>query len=75
MKSRVARATYGTTFAAMVDEQDPEHASRRQAWYMSAAGLHVVPGAFQGILRKVRFESFAKNVCLLTDHVPVGCSG
>ena len=58
----------------MVDERDPEHASRRQAWYMSAAGLHVVPGAFQGILRKVRFESFVKNVCLLTDHVFEGCS-
>ena len=62
VKSRVARATYGTTFADLVDEQNPEHASRSQAWYMNAAGLRVVPSAFQGILRKVCFESFVKNV-------------
>ena len=62
MKLRVACATYGMTFVDLVDEQNPEHASRSQDWYMNAAGLRVVPSAFQGILHKVRFESFVKNV-------------
>jgi hypothetical protein len=53
VKSRVARATYGTTFADLVDEEDPEHISRKETWYTSATGQRVVPKAFQGILLKV----------------------
>ncbi|KAF8552717.1 hypothetical protein OG21DRAFT_1523589 [Imleria badia] len=50
--SRVARATYGATFSTSVDEENPEHVSRKETWYTSATGLLVVPKAFQGILRK-----------------------
>ena len=53
VKSRVARATYGTTYAVLVDEEDPEHASRKESWCRSAMGLPVVPRAFKGILHKV----------------------
>ncbi|KAF8552722.1 hypothetical protein OG21DRAFT_1485974 [Imleria badia] len=52
VKSRVARATYGTTYAKLVDEENPEHVSRKETWYTSATGLLMVPKAFQGILRK-----------------------
>ena len=55
VKSRVARATYGTTFSDVVDEEDPEHLSRKETWYTSATGQLVVPKAFEGILRKVWF--------------------
>jgi len=52
VKSRVARATYGTTYADLVDEENPEHLSRKESWYMSPAGLRLVPKAFKGILCK-----------------------
>ena len=55
VKSRVARATYGTDFSAFVDELNPEHMSRRETWYVSANGRFLVPKAFEGILRKVGF--------------------
>ncbi|KAI9573815.1 hypothetical protein HD554DRAFT_2012318 [Boletus coccyginus] len=52
VKSRVARATFGTNFADSVNEENPEHLSRRETWYTSAAGHLIVPKAFRGILRK-----------------------
>ncbi|KAF8141960.1 hypothetical protein EV363DRAFT_1468651 [Boletus edulis] len=52
VKSRVARATYGTDFAALVDVDNPEHVSRKETWRMNAIGLLVVPNAFRGIIRK-----------------------
>lgn len=53
VKARVARATFGTECSAAVDEENPEHVSRREAWYTDAAGDLAVPHAFQTILRKV----------------------
>ncbi|KAF8552720.1 hypothetical protein OG21DRAFT_1498210 [Imleria badia] len=50
--SRVARATYGTIFGDTVDEENPEHVSRKESWIMSDTGLLVVPTAFKSILRK-----------------------
>ncbi|KAF8552723.1 hypothetical protein OG21DRAFT_1511130 [Imleria badia] len=52
VKSRVARATYGTTYADIVDTSNPEHVSRKATWCPSATGLLMVPNGFQGILRK-----------------------
>ncbi|KAG8215047.1 hypothetical protein J3R82DRAFT_8456 [Butyriboletus roseoflavus] len=52
VKARVARATYGTGCTVKVDEDDPEHLSRRETWFMSASGELHVPKAFKGILRK-----------------------
>jgi len=60
VKSRVARATFGTPFADCVNEENPEHLSRRETWYTSAAGHLVVPKAFQAILRKVGFCSYVE---------------
>ena len=67
VKSRVARATYGTTYADMVDEENPEHLSRRETWYTSASGLLLVPKAFQGVLRKVWFL-FVRRVTFEADN-------
>jgi hypothetical protein len=67
VKSRVARATYGTTFGDFVDEENPEHLSRRESWYMSPAGLRLVPKAFRGILLKVWFL-FVRRVTSEADN-------
>ena len=75
MKSRVARATYGTTYADVVDEENPEHLSRRETWYMSAAGLRFVPKAFKGILRKVWFLFVHRVTFEADNNVLVGRSG
>ena len=55
VKSRVARATYGTDFSAIADYANLEHISRRETWFTSANGRLLVPNAFKGILRKVGF--------------------
>ena len=62
VKSRVARATYGARYATVVDEDDPEHLSRREAWRKNAAGELVIPLAFEGILHKVGFGSFVQQI-------------
>jgi hypothetical protein len=67
VKSRVARATYGTTYADLVDEENPEHLSRKESWYMSPAGLRLVPKAFKGILCKV-WILFVGLVTFETDN-------
>jgi hypothetical protein len=74
VKSRVARATYGTTYAALVDEENPEHISRRETWYPTAAGLRVVPKAFQGILHKVWFLLVPRVAFEVDNNVLVGRS-
>ncbi|KAH0836421.1 hypothetical protein J3R83DRAFT_8024 [Lanmaoa asiatica] len=52
VKSRVARATYGTTCSTFVDWGNPEHLSRRETWNINAAGMLMVPKAFKPILRR-----------------------
>ncbi|KAG9309464.1 hypothetical protein JVU11DRAFT_10433 [Chiua virens] len=52
VKSRVARATYGTSCSARADDENAEHLARSGTWYVSEAGYFVVPNAFQAILRK-----------------------
>ncbi|KAH0836433.1 hypothetical protein J3R83DRAFT_8038 [Lanmaoa asiatica] len=66
VKSRVARATYGTTYATLVDLGDPEHLSRSATWHMNAAGLPMVPLAFKAILQKAGFCSFVEGDLMLT---------
>jgi len=53
----------------LVDEEDPEHISRKETWYTSATGQRVVPKAFQGILLKGvqtnELKEFRSPFCLL----------
>jgi len=69
VKSRVARATYGTSCASLVDMYNPEHLARAQTWGVSADGLPVVPNVFQGILCKgvqvSELKEFRHPFCLL----------
>jgi hypothetical protein len=66
VKSRVARATYGTTCVHWVDVKDPEHLSRRDSWFIYPSGELVVPKIFQGILFKVDSHFLAKRDAMLT---------